>query len=798
MSAPILASRRGSATFTRWWLPCCWVLLGGPRTADAAPIIPGMLERVVLAPSQPYDVRVGIGQAKFLSFSCMGGPADVVISLSTYAERADPLLFLSLDPQKTPSFAQHDASSFGQWREDQAGDHYVVAKAVSPRGGILGLVNMRHFAGEELRGILSIRCTFIIAFDTLFWDHLKIASVCPVGSHIEGGQLTMASNFCSGHGTCGKSGACECDGSFAGPACEHSKTDVVVAADGHYSFKVETGRYQYFRIRIPPRFPGGYLEVKLMSNQPLVVLVRGNDIPTKSNFELSNFDDWINQRFISVLKYKVPPSDSLAQPVPYGVPSGGMPAGQSPRVGFPGATGMTPPAWGPAPGRHLAGALREHAGGVRSWGELFRRASDEHGSVQDTPAPRKLQGMPGPGECQNIVPALNSPACMTQAFMDCESSCNRCMTCVKGGVDGNSDMGCTDACNACVSPGCISNLAYCAANVSCDSSDANRCEVGCGSCMACFDSNDAKCSGCRCCLGCLPIAAKCSLGEHRGAEYNRFAFVGVYNHRRYYNDRYIVHAAADISLTADPEFLRESEGVDWIADLYDPFHDIRALEVTQRQVYPAGEQYIFDVNFTGISIMSIEVQLFRDRLTLLRFEGVLAQVDSVKMHFTAGPNITHILSSSMAAPKTFFDFDQMHEHSMGRVEVPTQGGPITWVALFGAKDGYLQMKVTTEEVAPEAPAIGFALVCVFMLLCALLVLGVIYGGAQKLGDFLGMDPDMPLMERLGCLIRQHTQHESTVALTRTGSLSGYIGSDVIDRSVEDQYLHRGGNGDDGI
>lgn len=773
------------------------------QLGSAAPVTPDTLDPFLLAPSQPYSAKVGIGQAKFLRFSCKGGPADVVISLSTYAERADPLLFLSLDPHKMPTFAQHDASSFAQWREDQAGDHYVIAKGVSPDGGIIGLVNMQYFAGEELRAVLSIRCTFIIAFDTLFWNHLKLASVCPVGQHVENGVYTAASSFCAGHGSCGRNGLCECDGDFTGPACEHSKSDVVVAADGHYDFKVETGRYQYFRIRIPPRFPGGYLAVTVMSSQPLVVLVRGNEIPTKSRYDMSNFDDWVNRRLSTVLKFKVPSAETISQPAPY-----------VPGVGGLGLGGLTPGASAPGfalPPRRLLETL-QGVGSLHGWPDLFRLAA---GLESESKEGRSLQGgfeMSPADQCPQVAPMLSNAACQTQAFMDCRASCSRCVTCVKGGTNrignmGVGDMGCSDACDACMSPGCLSNLAYCAADVPCESDAARKCDSECGGCMSCFDSNDANCGGCQCCMDCLPIAAKCSLGEHDGA-YNRVVFVGIFNHRRYYNDQYIVHAVAEISLVADSEFASQNQPTDWIADLYDPFYDIRALEVTQRQIYPAGEQYIFSVSLMpAVDVVGLEVQLFKQRLSLLHISGIPVEAEALKLQFTPGPNVTHILSSSRAAPKTFFDFDMMHEYSNGQVVIPcghleqVDGqSRSAWVALWGAKDGHLQMTVRTAKLEQQAPASGFAMVPILGLICALIVLALVFGGAEKLRDMLGWDPDVSMMERLGCLIRERIQgHESTVSLTRSpGSLSGYIGSDVIDRSVEDQYLHRGGQGDDGI
>jgi len=286
--------------------------------------------------------------------------------------------------------------------------------------------------------------------------------------------------------------------------------------------------------------------------------------------------------------------------------------------------------------------------------------------------------------------------------------------------------------------------------------------------------------------------------QQKPAEYNRFVFVGVYNHRRYYNDRDVVHAVAHISLTADPNFEREELPSNWIADLYDPFHDIRSLEVTQQQIYPDGEQWIYELQLGGSEALRLEVRLYRDRMTLLHIQNA-ARADNMILEFVTGNNITHVLSSSRAAPKTFFDFDQVHTQVRRQVEIRSNGEPYIWCAIFGATDGYVQVAARTYRDVPAAPVpIGFALVCVFALLCGLVVLGVIYGGAQRLGEHLGVDPNMPLSERLSGLVRKQNPHESMASLTRSGSLSGYVGSDVLDRSVEDQYLHRGGIGDDGI
>ena len=72
----------------------------------------------------------------------MGGPADVVISLASYTEHADPLLLVSTAPHsprgldiRAPSeekltIEDQHASSVDQWRDDAPDNHYVMAEAI--------------------------------------------------------------------------------------------------------------------------------------------------------------------------------------------------------------------------------------------------------------------------------------------------------------------------------------------------------------------------------------------------------------------------------------------------------------------------------------------------------------------------------------------------------------------------------------------------------------------------------------------------------------------------------------------
>jgi len=289
------------------------------------------------------------------------------------------------------------------------------------------------------------------------------------------------------------------------------------------------------------------------------------------------------------------------------------------------------------------------------------------------------------------------------------------------------------------------------------------------------------------------------VGPEQNENDKRFVFVGIYNHRRYWNDLGdVVEAEANITLRSDLDFRREHLPSSWIEGLYDPFLDLRSLDITQEGIYPQGEQYIYDLNLDGRETLRMEVKLFKSRLTLLHIENV-AQASRMLIQFMPGPNITHVLSSSQAAPKTFFDFDNIHTQVQRSVTIPSFNKPYIWCAIFGAADGYVQVVAKSFGEHPEtSPPLGFAMVCVLGLVGGLVVLALIYGGAQKIGERFGADSSVPLSERFVNLVRNQKPHESTASLTRAGSLSGYIGSDVIDRSVEDQYLHRGGIGDDGI
>jgi len=598
---------------------------------------------------------------------------------------------------------------------------------VGPQGGILGLLNVRKFASEELNAKLSLRCSYIVAFDTLFWDHLRSSAICPTLAI--GGQ----EKACSGMGTCSSQGECLCDSFHAGPACEHSKREVL--HNDKFNFQVAMGRYQYFRVHIPPRFPGGYLQVRVQSDGPLILLVRYDDLPTKSAYDSSNFDDWINRRNITTLTFKVDP---------LGPPS-------RPRAGVPAFDG--PESFG------LAGRPPAYGDGMEEQVGLGPRRLQAPFAWEAANASRRLNA----ASCPALGPKFTHPACFRPSFLHCEDKCVRCLSCVKG----EDKAPCSHDCQACLQPKCSQALAACAGDLSCSGPEAQQCEVSCGSCMDCMTSNDGRCGLCNCCTNCLALAAKCM---QDGRTETRYLFVGILHHRR--------HGARPISGSADLMLVEDQAVPDaarsWTADLYNPFQDLRNVEITHTQEYPGGKQFMYSMEIRQEAVAHMQVRVFRDRMTLIHLENVHG-LEEMEMSFLQEPEISHILTSSKAAPKTLFDFDAVLTQVDGKVHIRAQQQQDVWCAIFGRRDGYAQVTVKAAGApAPDRlPAIGVLL---------LLVMCCAACGGKAWPWSVG---------------KAGPVHEGTT-VPLTDPAQGYSGSDVIDRTVEDQYLHRGGLGDEGL
>jgi hypothetical protein len=300
----------------------------------------------------------------------------------------------------------------------------------------------------------------------------------------------------------------------------------------------------------------------------------------------------------------------------------------------------------------------------------------------------------------------------------------------------------------------------------------------------------------------LPLAAKCGLLEPRASVNSGHVFVGIYAHHKAMGEHEQrpgskeprVKAKASIKLQEAANFQEVSQS--WVANLYDTFLDLRQLEIEHQQKYPEGEQYIYNVQLRTLEEDAINVRLYRDRMTLVEVENS-AGGSSVTLEFSKGPAVSHVLSASKP-PKTVFDFDQVHAVDGSTAEI-LSSEPTVWCALFGAVDGELTLTARAVGDHRGLPPIGSALLVMIAMVCGLMLLAVVFGGVRSVGERLGVDPNAPVSDRLSALVRMSSaQHESTLSLTRVGSMQGYVGSDVIDRSVEDQYLHRGGIGDDGI
>jgi len=568
----------------------------------------------------------------------------------------------------------------------------------------------------------------------------------------------IAQEFCSGVGQCTPRGECQCDGQHAGPACEHDKIEIL--HNGQFDFKVVAGHYQYFRVHVPPRFPGGYVKVSVTSSAPAVVLVRYDDLPTKASYDLSNFDDWINQRLSTELKFKV---EALGKPGGPG-PDAGPPTFDGPESY---GLGGRPPALGDGMEESVPGSPYQAEQGAPT---LPRRLSSDKDSNSS------FRQLLDDAECPAIAPKLTHASCFLPKFLHCEDACTKCLRCAQ--MDDKKP--CSESCQECLKPECSQSLASCASDVSCSGPASQQCEEGCGSCMGCLlDSTDKRCGLCNCCSGCLPLAAKCM---QNGATETRYVFVGVMHHRRFGMERGVISASADISLVEDESFgqtgLAEKS---WTAELYNPFEDIRSVDMTHNQEYPEGEQFMYTMEIRQEAVAHLQVRTFSSRMTLLHLRNV-NRLHSMQLTFLSGTEIAHVLTSSKASPKTLFDFDRAPAQVNGMVRIEAKDQENVWCAIFGRRDGYAQITVQSEGVSGDSTSVispSLVLVCVAVLggMCWC-------RGADSLSDGFA--------SVVGRLAQERTPSQATEPL------QGYSGSDVIDRTVEDQFLHRGGLGDEGL
>lgn len=688
---------------------------------------PGLLERdaagdVVLSPKEPYHAVVGVGRAKFVRYSCSGNPSDAVIFLSTLVNDADPLLIVSENPDAPPSLASHHASSVHQWREDVEGRRWLVVRNIGPRGGILGIVNMRHFATSALDAVLQVRCATVIAFDSLFWSHLHTSHICPTGAlPLEPGNAPSGSLFCSGHGVCEHFDLCVCDRGYLGEACEHHTTDLVVNSSGRYRFPLAGGSYEYYRVRVPKSFPGGYLQVESISDTPLVILVQNDVLPSKGQFELSNFHDWVNHRTLSTLKFKVN-------------------SGQKSRV------------------RDLG-----WAGGPRC------------------------------PELLGLAPLGDQPPCGHDHLGLCTAACQNCFEC-------DSGHSCGAACGLCKSHDCTTRLRACAGSVPCDGAVAQTCENDCDGCGDCAEKNDAECHRCTCCTPCMPIVAKCTRFDWPSSS---VVYVGILNHRRYFNDSATALADISIALRADPDFVPDAASE--LAALYDPFRDFASIERTQRPAYEDSERLLFHVLLAapqkgGPVYESLTLNVRRDHITLLHLTGEALNFGGrVAVSFAADAAVAHVLTASRAAPRTLFDFDGAPPWALedGRRSflLEASGQASIWCAFFGLADTVVAVQLRAVHPVGRASQAAPSLAASHPLAshCAIAL--------SHFGALLAPFAFALVLVAIAAEARRRAlglSEEGTAAGPRGGLLSTTADDELLSAAPPGWHPNRGGIGDDGL
>jgi hypothetical protein len=257
-------------------------------------------------------------------------------------------------------------------------------------------------------------------------------------------------------------------------------------------------------------------------------------------------------------------------------------------------------------------------------------------------------------------------------------------------------------------------------------------------------------------------------------------YVGIYNHGVFYNRR----VSADVSVSIE---LRE--GVDppapptLRAELLDPFRSMKQLQ----ELYSAkpGQEFAYDLPFPREAPANLVVNLFKDRLTLLRVYGTAGWHHYTSLTFGEKDPVQHVLTSKDQTPKTLFDFERLHE-TFPTVRVYSVESNVVWFAIFAYADGKSNITITSSD-APRADTTAikhrdFMILLKTMAVFAFTILAL-YGCCKtyarqqrRFGDYTERAP-------------LHYDRDS------------FAGGDteLLDPVTERQHFHRGGwGGDDGI
>jgi hypothetical protein len=289
-------------------------------------------------------------------------------------------------------------------------------------------------------------------------------------------------------------------------------------------------------------FKGGYLSVDLKSSYPVAVLFSDSpDLPTKTDFEQSNFAEWLEKQTKMQLTFPLKKVERTVEKIIEGKTGaekvGEMIAknnGNHHRKGV----SRTP--------RHFSVAKRDVIGEAVACPTFKKGGETEAVSNQSSSSETTADGA---GDPKNI--------CDSPKTKQCETTCMRCITCTekwcqhicrdcaecmplmekcvddeadrmqkklepgnsqtKSASDSDDDNNrlSTPLPSPLASPnddptrGSLSTFVY--SDYFCNESQISfQCSTGCSKCMACAGSNDKHCEGCGCCASCLPWAVKCA------------------------------------------------------------------------------------------------------------------------------------------------------------------------------------------------------------------------------------------------------------------------------------------------
>jgi hypothetical protein len=224
----------------------------------------------------------------------------------------------------------------------------------------------------------------------------------------------------------------------------------------------------------------------------------------------------------------------------------------------------------------------------------------------------------------------------------------------------------------------------------------------------------------------------------------------------------------------------------FIADLYNCFQNMEDLDIEDQALYPKEHKYVFMMDLNSTVLARREVEVYRDRLTLIHIKND-AQVRDMELDFFHGPEIKYVLSTIKAAPRTLFDFNKLerapHMGTTGPIQINANGEVSIWCAIFGAEHGFVQVTARAYGIptgGEGSAAQHVIVICLLLLLCGLGLACVLQSRSQKAKG----RRRPPVVDPAAC---------GDMTCGENGACLG-----DSQNAAEDRFLTRAGIGDDGI